>query len=70
MKIAIYFFCLVFSSTIQAHHSKDHMMLLEDTEQVIQRTQQGAEGGLFWLLWSGVFILLLLGFVRWWKGRS
>jgi len=69
MKIAIYFFCLLFSSTIQAHHSKDHMMLLEDTEQVISTTRQGTEGGLFWLLWAVAIILLVLGFVRWWKVR-
>lgn len=70
MKFLIRIFFTLLPSVIQAHHSKDHMMLLEDIEQVIQSTQQGAEGGLYWLLWSGVFILLLLGFVRWWKGRS
>jgi len=70
LKFLITIFFTLLPSVIQAHHSKDHMMLLEDTEQVIQSTQQGTEGGLFWLLWSGVFILLLLGFVRWWKGRS
>ncbi len=52
-----------------AHHTKEHTMLMENPEQVIAATQQGAEGGWFWLLWVGVFLFLLLGFVRWWKGR-
>jgi len=67
MKLLSSIFCLLFSSTIQAHHSRDHMMLLADTEQVISATQQGNEGSLFWLLWTGVIILLVLGFVRWIK---
>jgi hypothetical protein len=60
----------MFSSSIQAHHSKEHMMLFEDAGQVIAGTQQGAESGVFLLLWTAAFILLLLGFVRWWKGHS
>ncbi len=70
MKFVMTIFFAMFSSGIQAHHSKGHMMLLEETEQVISGTQQGAEGGLFILLWTAAFILLLLGFVRWWKARS
>ncbi len=65
-------FCLflLYPSASYAHHSKEHMMLLENADQVIQNTQQGNGGGLFWLLYTGVFILLLLGFIRWWKNRS
>jgi hypothetical protein len=69
MKILLAVYGLIFSSLIQAHHRKDHMMLLENTEQVVSSTQQGSAGGLYWLLWVGAFILLLLGFVRWWKAR-
>ena len=61
---------LFLSPSSWAHHTRDHMMLSEDTEQVIAATQQGMGGGGFWLLWAGVFIFLLLGFVRWWKGRA
>ena len=70
MKISLFILSILFTSNIFAHHSKDHMMLLENTDQVIRNTQQGNGGGLFWLLYTGVFILLLLGFIRWWKNRS
>ncbi len=53
-----------------AHHTRDHTMLMENPEQVIAATRQGAEGGGLWLLWVGVFLFLVLGFVRWWKNRS
>jgi len=52
------------------HHTREHTMLMENPEQVIAATQQGAEGGGLWLLWGGVFFVLLLGLFRWWKGRS
>lgn len=55
---------------VWAHHSLNHMMLSESTEQVIAATQQGAKGGLIWFLWAGVFLFMLLGFVRWWKSHS
>jgi len=69
MKNALVFISLLFSTSIQAHHTKEHMMLFEDSRQIVSATQQGAEGGVFWLLWVGALILLLLGFIRWWKGR-
>lgn len=55
---------------VWAHHTLDHMMLLEGSEQVMAATRQGAEGGGFWLLWVGVFLFMVLGFIRWWKSRS
>lgn len=58
------------SSPVWAHHSRDHLMLSEGAEKVIANTQQGAEGGGLWLIWVGVVIVLLLGFVRWWKERK
>ncbi len=57
------------SLPVWSHHTRDHMMLTEDAEQVISATQQGVDGGGLWLLWAGVFLFLLLGFIRWWKGR-
>lgn len=57
-------------SLLWAHHTRDHMMLSEDAGKVIAATRQGAEGGGFWLLWVGVFLFMLLGFIRWWKSRS
>lgn len=69
MKFVMTIFFALFSLNIHAHHSKGHMMLFEDVEQVISGTQQGAEGSLFLLMWTAAFILLLLGFVRWWKAR-
>jgi hypothetical protein len=70
MKKIVFISSFLFASNVFAHHSKEHMMLLENADQVIQNTQQGNGGGLFWLLYTGVFILLLLGFIRWWKNRS
>ena len=64
MKYLIHLFCLLFSGTAYAHHNKNHLMLLEDSAQIITATQQGTEGGLFWILWTIAIILLLLGFVR------
>ncbi len=58
------------SFPLWAHHTRDHMMLTKDAEEVISATQQGAEGGGLWLLWVGVFLFLLLGIIRWWKGCS
>ena len=67
--IAMFALCLCCLSA-QAHHTKDHTMLMENPEQVIAATRAGAGGGGLWLLWAGVFLVLLLGFVRWWKGRK
>ncbi len=63
-------FCLLFSSATRAHHTRDHMIILQDSTQVIAATEQGSDGGMFWLLWAGTGILLVLGIVRWWKNRT
>ncbi len=65
----VYCLFLLYPFSTYAHHSKDHLMLLENAEDIILNTQQGSQSGLFWVLWAGVFILVLLGFVRWWKKR-
>jgi hypothetical protein len=36
---------LLFSQVSWAHHTKDHMMLTEDVEQVITATREGSQGG-------------------------
>ncbi len=69
MKFFMIIFFALFSVGAQAHHTKEHMMLFGDVGKIISATQQGAEGGMFWLLWLGALVLLLLGFIRWWKGH-
>ncbi len=61
---------LVLSVPTLAHHTKGHTMLMVNPESVIAGTHQGFEGSTGWLLWVGVLLFLLLGFVRWWQGRS
>ena len=68
MKKLIFILSLL-SFPVWAHHTREHMMLSEGSERVIAATQQGAEGGGLWLLWVGVFLFMLLGFVRWWRSR-
>jgi len=60
---------LLFSQAAWAHHTRDHMMLTEDAEQVIAATREGSHSGWALLIWVGVIIILLLGFVRWWNSR-
>lgn len=62
--------CLLFSQASWAHHTRDHMMLGEDVEQVIAATREGSQGGWVLLAWVGVTLILLLGFVRWWGNRK
>ena len=61
---------LMLSQSAWAHHTKDHMMLAEDAAQVIAATRKGGDGDWAWLVWTGVTVVLLLGFVRWWHNRK
>jgi len=61
---------LLLSQGAQAHHTRDHMMLMEDAERVIAAIHEGGSGDWVWLIWAGVTGLLLLGLVRWWRGQS
>ncbi len=70
MRALLTLLLLVLSAPTLAHHTKGHTMLMENPESVIAGTQQGLEGGGLWLFWVGVLLFLLLGFVRWWQGRS
>jgi hypothetical protein len=61
---------LLLSQATWAHHTKDHMMLSEEAEQVIAATREGSYSDWVWLIWAGVAVILLLGFVRWWHNRK
>ncbi len=61
---------VVLPFTTRAHHTRDHMMLAEDTQKVIAATQQGADVTLIWLVWFAVLLMMILGLVRWWRQRS
>ena len=58
---------LPMSGTAWGHHTRDHLVLGQDAGEVIAATRQGGQG---WLLWGGLALLLFLGLVRWWVGRS
>jgi hypothetical protein len=47
-----------------AHHSKEHTMLMQDAEQVIAETQQGATGASSLLIWLGLAVALGLGIMK------
>ncbi len=69
MRAALTMLLLVLSMPALSHHTKGHTMLMENPDSVIAGTRQGIEGGGGLLLWLGVLLFLVLGFVRWWKGR-
>lgn len=50
-----------------AHHTKDHLMLQADPQQVIAATQQGTALPFTWLIWFLVFFLIVIGIIRQWK---
>jgi len=55
---------LLFSYQAWAHHSKEHTMLMQDAEQVIAETQQGATGSSSSFIWLGVAVILGLGLMK------
>ncbi len=61
---------LVLPGSVWAHHTQDHLVLGKDIGQVIAATHQGATGSWFWLLWTGVLTMALVGFIRWWQHRD
>jgi hypothetical protein len=64
MKKLIMFILLLLNSPAWAHHTKDHTMLSEKTDQVISMTQQGADNSWLWIVWAGVIIIFALGVFR------
>ncbi|MDH5649100.1 MAG: hypothetical protein OEY67_05540 [Gammaproteobacteria bacterium] len=53
-----------------AHHTKDHMVLVQNTDEIVAATKEGANGAWVILVWVVVLILIVSGFVRWWQGRN
>lgn len=58
---------VMFAGTAWGHHTRDHLVLGQSASEVIAATREGGQG---WLLWGGLALLLFLGLVRWWVGRS
>jgi len=52
------------------HHTRDHAMLAEDPQRVVEQIRQGTGGEFLGLAWGAVILLLVLGGIRWWRGRS
>ncbi len=61
---------LLLHQAARAHHSNDHLILSENSGQVIAATREGSANPWAWLIWSGASILLLLVFVRWRNSRK
>lgn len=59
--------CFVLQQKVWAHHTKDHLMLQEDPQQVIEDTQQGMVFSWSWMIWFLVFFLIVIGLIRQWK---
>ena len=64
MKKLIMFIFLLFNFQAWAHHTKDHTMLMENTDQVINMTKQGADDPWLLIVWSCIVILFTLGVVK------
>lgn len=69
MKTLVVISGLLFSHGLQAHHTRDHMMLTEDAAQVVAATREGSSGLSGWIPWAILAVALLLGLVRWWQRR-
>lgn len=59
--------CLVLQQKAWAHHTKDHLILQADPQQVIAGTQQGVMFSWSWMIWFLVFFLIVIGIIRQWK---
>lgn len=64
MKKLIMLISLLLNFPVWAHHTKDHTMLMENSDRVINMTQQGADDPWLWIVWAGVVILFVLGVFR------
>jgi hypothetical protein len=66
----VLFFLVLFFGLINpllAHHTKDHLMLQGDPNQIIASTQQGVLFPWSWLIWFLLFFLISIGIIRLWK---
>lgn len=66
MRLCYFTIAELFSFSASAHHSRDHMMLLTDSNTVIAQSQQGSSS---WISGSLLLIFLFIAFIRWWKYR-
>jgi len=60
----LFFILLLISQPAVAHHTKEHTMLTQDTEQVIAETKQGADNDTTIFLWLGIAAVLGLGMIK------
>ncbi len=65
----IFFVLLLISMPAAAHHTKEHTMLTQDTEQVIAETKQGADNSGSTFLWLGIAAVLGLGVIKLFKKK-
>ena len=65
----ILFILLLISQPAIAHHTKEHTMLTQDTEQVIAETKQGADNSGSKFLWLGIAAVLGLGVIKLFKKK-
>lgn len=64
MKKLIMFIFLLLNYPAWAHHTKDHTMLMENSDQVIDMTRQGVDNPWLLIAWACIVILFALGVVR------
>jgi hypothetical protein len=63
MKKLIMFIFLWLNYPAWAHHTKDHTMLMENSDQVIDMTRQGVDNPWLLIAWACIVILFALGVV-------
>ncbi len=64
MKALIMITLLLLCYPVWAHHSKEHTMLMQNPEQIIAETQQGADDSGLSILWLGVGFVFALGALK------
>jgi|GEM_PF-2796630 len=69
LKFIITLQIILFPVLLLAHHTKDHLMLQADPQQVIDSTQRGMVFQWEWLLWFLLCFVLVIGLIRQWKNK-
>ena len=59
-----FFILLLMSQSAVAHHTKEHTMLLQNSEQVIAETRQGTDNSGAVFLWPGIAAILGFGAIK------
>jgi hypothetical protein len=60
---------LLYPAILWAHHTKDHLILQNDPQQVIDATQYGATTPWIGFIWFIVIFLFVIGLIRKWKNK-